>query len=125
MGNWYTVKGIFRWYFKENNETELFEERIILVNAKNFDDALDKAENEAAEYCQEDPKANFKIESLKKFYAYEILEKELEAGIELFSNRRKIPLDSDSYLKRFYPETLVESANKTDARDRKNLRGSS
>ena len=123
MGEWFSVKGIFRWFFKEDGKTALFEERIIIVKADSFDEALDKAEIEAVKYCEEDPKANYQIESLKKFYAYEILEEELSEGIEVFSNRREIALDSGSYLERFYPETLIKSTNKAKSADAKKPRG--
>ena len=113
MKKWYTVKGLFRWYFKENGETSQFEERIILVQAASFDDALDMAEVEAIEYCEDDPKANFKIESLNKFSAYELMD-ELESGIEVFSKRIDSSLDSATFLKQFHPETLINMNDKSE-----------
>lgn len=29
--DWYSVKGLFRWYFKENGRTILIEERVVLI----------------------------------------------------------------------------------------------
>ncbi len=107
LKKWYTVKGLFRWYFKDNGETSQFEERIIIVKATSFDDALDKAEVEAVEYCEDDPKANFRIESLNKFSAYELMDK-IESGIEIFSKRITSSLDSITYLKQFHLEKLIQ-----------------
>ncbi len=103
---WYTVKGLFRWYFKDG-ETSQFEERIILIKASSFDDALDKAEIEAKEYCEEYSKANYSIESLKKFSAFELFD-EIESGTEVFSKKIN-SLDSKTYLKQFHPETLLNT----------------
>ena len=112
MKKWFTVKGLFRWYFKNGGETSQFEERIILVQATSFDDALDKAEIEAIEYCEDDPKANFRIESLCKFSAYELMD-EIDSGIEVFSKRIDSSLDSTSYLKQFHSETLINKKDKS------------
>ncbi len=111
MEKWYTVKGLFRWYFKDGGATSNFEERIILVKAISFDDALDKAEIEAKEYCEEDPEANFRIESLTKFYAYELMD-EIESGIEIFSHRVESTLDPKTWLKKFHPETVIKNNTK-------------
>ena len=106
MENWYSVKGLFRWYYKESGETAQIEERIILIRATNIDMALDKAEEEAVAYCEEDTKANYKIEPLNKYYAYDIVDRELESGTEIFSFRRETEVKSEVYLERFYPETI-------------------
>ena len=103
--NWFAVKGLFRWYYKDSGDTALFEERVILFSAESFDDALDQAELEACEYCIEDPKANFKIESLNKYTAHEILEKELSSGIELLSQRPETDMDTKTYLAKYHSET--------------------
>ena len=62
--DWYSVKGLFRWYFKEGGETERVEERVVLFQAESFDQALDLAEAEGERYCLEDPEANFRIEPI-------------------------------------------------------------
>ncbi len=61
---------------------------------------------EATDYCEEDLNANFKIESLGKFFAFEIIDK-IESGTEIFSKRRESELDSIAYLEKFYPETVI------------------
>ena len=54
MGNpeWYSAKTIYRHKRVERGKPKtLFEERVVLFLAKDFDDALSKADAEAAEYC--------------------------------------------------------------------------
>lgn len=108
--NWYTVSGLFRWYFKNTGETANFEDRHILIRATNFDEALDKAELEALEYCVDSSRANFSIESLGKHYAYEISEDELENGIEVFSRRFESNLSGDEYIKT-NPDRYINKEN--------------
>jgi len=80
----FTVSGLFRWYSKDTGETLNFEERFILVLATNFDNAIDKAELEALEYCEDDLDANFSIEDLSKYYAYEVSDEKLVSEVEVF-----------------------------------------
>ena len=105
--SWYCVRGLFNWRFKESGDTALFEERAILIKAKSFDHALDKAENEAIDYCTVDPESNFFIESMHRFSAHEILEKELTNGIELFSKRIQMQISPDQYINRFHSEKCI------------------
>ena len=101
---WYAVKGLFRWYFKETGETERFEERVVSFYAPSFEDALIKAKKEADEYCVDDPKSNVNIESLGLFNAYAIGDDELKEGVELFSETYKTTLNTSEYLEKYYPE---------------------
>lgn len=59
---WYGVKTVFRTESKGkpkatdsfyDPEATLIEERIVLIRARNFDEAIRKAEKEATEYCKE------------------------------------------------------------------------
>lgn len=97
--NKYSVKGVFRWFFKENGETAQFEERLIYVEANSFDHALDLAEKEAEEYCLNDEKANFVIESLGRFRAYEIIDN-IEPETEIYSERFESSLSVEEFLNR-------------------------
>ena len=102
---WYGVKGLFRWYFKESGETSSIEERVVLFRASSFDEALDMAELEAARYCEEDPKANFRIEPLKWWNAYRVGEEVLTAGVEVYSRRSDTSLSGEAFVRRYYPES--------------------
>jgi len=59
--NWYAVKTLYRTFtdgFVENQdedyreELDMLEERIVLVRADSFDDAIEQAEREAREYAR-------------------------------------------------------------------------
>jgi len=104
---WFSVKGLFRWYFKESGETSNYEERVVLIRAVDLDDALDKAEIEAKEYCTEDPEANFLIESLNKYSAHDILEEKLIHGTEVFSSRVETDSSPDEFIKKYYPNISI------------------
>jgi hypothetical protein len=104
MQTWYSVKGIFRWYFKDTGETANFEERVVLFRAGSFEEALALATDEARVYCTEDKSANFKIESLGHFRAYLIDEKPTQ-GVEVFSRLMDSKLSAPSFLKRYYPSS--------------------
>jgi len=101
---WYSVKGLFRWYFKSNGKTDRIEERILLFKARDFDEALDLAEHEAKKYCAPDRKANFRIEPVGWWHAYWISEKP-QSGIEIFSRRCETTLSAKSFVSRYYPKS--------------------
>jgi hypothetical protein len=49
---WYAAKTIYKHHrVEEGADKTVFEERIVLLQATDFDDAIAKAEGEAAEYC--------------------------------------------------------------------------
>ena len=104
MKTWYGVHGLFRWYFKETGETAHFEERVVLFFASSFDEALDLAEEDAENYCIEDPTANFRIEPLQKYRAY-LIDEEPSNKVEVFSRLIDSSLSSESFLKRYYPKS--------------------
>lgn len=100
---WYGVKGLFRWHFKEGGNTANIEERIVLFFAESFEDALAQAEAEAAIYCEDDPQATYRIESLGWWKAFAI-EDIPGQGIEVFSRLCKTDLNADAFLRRYYPK---------------------
>lgn len=102
---WYGVKGLFRWYFKESGETASIEERVVLFKADSFDDAIAKAEAEAVDYCVDDASANYKIESMEWWNAFVIGNEMLDSGTEVFSRLVDSSLSSSSFLKRYYPKS--------------------
>ena len=101
---WYSVKGLFRWYFKEGGRTDQIEERIVLFMAESFDEALDMAETEARFYCQPDETANFCIEPVGWWRAYWIGETPGN-GVEVFSRGAKTKLESKAFVRRYYPKS--------------------
>ena|ERR1700722_5106820 len=109
MKDWYSVKGLFRWFFKANGRTDLVEERVVLFLANDFDDALDRAEQEAKTYCRTDRKANFRIEPIGWWHAYRLDEKP-SSGVEVFSRRSSTPLSGNAFVKRYYPRSHVSKS---------------
>lgn len=113
MEKFYTVKGLFRWYFKDGNRTSKYEERVILVKAKSTADAIEKAQSEASEYCNLYSCA-LTIESLNIFFAYSLdmikisdygfIFDELDTCVEVFSQQYECELGVTDYLNKFYPE---------------------
>ena len=101
---WYSVKGLFRWYMKADGKTHQVEERVVLFLAENFGEALDMAEAEAKVYCQADDKANFGIEPLGWWRAYWVGEVPGE-GVEVFSRRSQTALTGKSFVQRYYPKS--------------------
>jgi hypothetical protein len=101
---WYSVKGLFRWYFKEGGRTDQIEERVVLFMAQSFDEALDMAEAEAKFYCQPDETANFNIEPIGWWHAYWIGEIPGN-GVEVFSRGAKTNLKSKAFVQRYYPKS--------------------
>src|SRR5213596_1895328 len=50
--DWFSAKTIFKHHRVEDGKTKtVFEERVVLLRATGFDDAIAKAEAEAAVYC--------------------------------------------------------------------------
>lgn len=109
---WYGVKGLFRWYFKDSGKTSCIEERVVLFQATSFDQALDMAEKEATNYCQNDPEANFSIESLGWWNVYWIGEEMPVTGVEVYARLSDTSLSGDSFIRRYYPKSHVHTPKK-------------
>jgi len=104
-GEWFAVKGLFRWYFRETGDTGRVEERVVLFRAENFDQAIEFAEREAESYCADDPKANFQIETLGWWNAYQIGEEQIGHGTEVYSRLADTSLSGESFIRRYYPKS--------------------
>jgi hypothetical protein len=102
---WFAVKGLFRWYFKDTGDTANVEERIVLFRAESFDKAIEFAEREAETYCADDPKANFRIEALDWWNAYLIGAERVGHGVEIFSRLRNTSLSGEAFIRRYYPKS--------------------
>lgn len=92
---WYGVKCIFLHHdLKNRNGQNNFEERVILVYANSFDDAIEKAEKEAKLYCEQLET----VEYLKFCNAYRIGESQIEDGTEIYSLITKSDLSSADFI---------------------------
>ncbi len=85
---WYAVRCVFR-----HKEFGSYEERITLWRASSFDDAIARAEQEAAEY----PASYVGLAQ-----AYALDDDPAESGAEVFSLIRRSRLAPEAYLNRFF-----------------------
>ena len=89
---WYGVRCIFRWSTKK-----AYEERVIVVRAKDLDDAIFKAEEEAADYAN-----TLKVEYTGYANAFLTDVSKISDGTEVYSLIRDSDLDVDDYLDKFF-----------------------
>jgi len=104
------VKGLFRWYNVKSNETSAIEERIILCYAKDFDDAIAKSIEESSVYCVQGKSADFAIEAIGWWDAFQPAESNLVDGVEIYSRLMDTSLSAASFLKRYYPKSQIHRA---------------
>ena len=76
-----------------------YEERVLLVRAHDFNEAIRKAEREAAKYCGD---LGDEVEYLKFCNAYHIAESEIEDGTEIYSLITKSELNKTDYINTHY-----------------------
>ena len=94
---WYAVKCLFlHKNLKRRNGKNNYEERILLVKAHDFEDAIDKAEKEAAEYCND---LGEEVEYLKFCNAYHIAESRIDDNTEIYSLITKSELEKADFIK--------------------------
>lgn len=97
---WYAVKCLFLHKdLKKRNGMNNFEERILLVKANDFDDAIKKAEKEAIEYCAD---LDNTVEYLNFCNAYHIGENTINDRTEIYSLITKSDLDKATYINTHY-----------------------
>jgi hypothetical protein len=89
---WYAVRCLFY-----HGDIKAYEERTVLVSAVDTDEAIAKAEVDAAEYCR----ALENVQYLKYVDTFHLFEKEVADGAEIFSLMRTIEIDKDAYIDRF------------------------
>lgn len=96
---WYAVKCLFLHNdLKRRNGKNNFEERILLVKAENFEDAIEKAEKEAIEYCE----TLDDVEYLNFCNSYHIAESRIVDLTEIYSLITASDLDQNEYIKKHY-----------------------
>ena len=95
----YSAQCIFLHRDKGHGPRQMYEERIILVRARNADDAIERAEQEAREYCRD----LVDCEYLGYVNLFEIYDEELTDGAEIFANMQQSDLRPEDYLNLHYP----------------------
>lgn len=89
---WYGAKSIF--YDEEN---AVYEERIIVLRADSYDEALNKAKEEADEYADSLPQVKYVGYS----EVFNLFDDEIADGSEVYSVMRKSALNAEQYLHTF------------------------
>ncbi len=96
---WYGV----RCYFRHEDSADrhgpaLYEERIILVHASSFDEAIAKAESEAKTYASDLGSVAY----LNAADAFHIAAETIQDGTEVYSLLRESDMGAQDYIKTFF-----------------------
>ena len=93
---------MFRWRRPGRHADRLYEERITVWRARDFEEAIAKAEAEAADYVSlgGDPGASTYLGFAQAYLVGDDVT--LEEGVEVFSLLRRSPLKRRAYLDRFF-----------------------
>ncbi|MEU1516244.1 hypothetical protein ABZ490_29595 [Streptomyces sp. NPDC005811] len=90
--SWYGVRCIFR-----HGPLEVYEERITLWTAQSFDEAIERSEAEAAEYCE--GLDDVEYVRIAQAYRFDGIPGE---GAEVFSLMRESTLQPAEYVSQFF-----------------------
>ena len=101
--NWYAVRCVFRFDAASDQESS-YEERITLWQATDVDEAIERAEADAAHYAAET--AESPGEYLGLAQAYWLFDSPGD-GAEVFSMFRESPLDADAYLATYFDDGIA------------------
>jgi Domain of unknown function (DUF4288) len=98
---WYTAKTIYKHQRVEDGTPKMmFEERIVLLQATDFDDAIAKAEAETTEYCD----INDGTVYLGFVDVFHLFDETVGHGVEVYSLMRESNLSDKDYLDHFYDD---------------------
>lgn len=100
MTNFFTAKSIYRHIDQEvsDENSVLYEERMVLIESDSFDNALIEAEREAIAYAEQFENVTF----AGYIDLYELNVRSLSPGSEFYSLIRRCPLEIDDYIDKFY-----------------------
>jgi hypothetical protein len=98
--NWYGAKTIYKHSLIEDDIAKtLFEERVVLFQAIDFDGAIAQAEVEAEAYAVSND-----VEYLGFMDVFHIFDEKVGRGTEVYSLMRESGLSEQDYLDRFYDD---------------------
>lgn len=98
---WYAAKTVY--YHKTSN---VYEERVVLHKAKDWDDAWDKNNAEVQEYIQSQEDIDSPIELVKTIEIYHLFDERIKSGSEVFSSMRRIHGSRSEYIKIAYEKGM-------------------
>jgi hypothetical protein len=96
--SWYSAQCIFLHSDKGHGPKQMYEERIVLLRADSTEDAIEQAEKEAEEYCDDLEGCRY-VGYVNVFAMFD----KPGAGTEVFSTMQKSDLESKEYLNLHYP----------------------
>ncbi len=109
---WYAAKTIYKHHRVEDGTPKtVFEERVVLLQAADFDTAVAKAEAEGAEYCR----ANGDTVYLGFVDVFHLFDETVGHGTEVYSLMRESELSDKDYLDHFYDDGKERSQKSGDA----------
>ncbi len=95
---WYSARCIFRFLRSAEGATQsVYEERIVLLKAKDFREAVRRATDDAKRYA-----ADASAEFTEFVDVYHLFDGELADGVEAFSLLRTSNLNPQEYVKRHF-----------------------
>jgi Domain of unknown function (DUF4288) len=95
---WFSAKCIFTHSNVKSEHKFVYEERIVVIRGRKFDDAIRKAEKEAGKYAAALDGCCY----IGYVDVYELFTKQLRSGSEVYSLMRDSNLPKNRYLDRYY-----------------------
>lgn len=99
--SWYAAKCILLHPETKHGMKQTYEERIVLLKAGSFDDAIKCAEKEARRYSRALDEGTKYIGFVHVFHLFD---EDIGNGTEIFSCMQRSDLKPKEYLDRFYPD---------------------
>ena len=104
---WYSVKCVFEHDgLAEGSERTVYEERVVILRAAGFDDAIEQGEAEAQQYVE---KLGDSVRYAGFIDAYRTGEKKLANGMEVYSLMRGTTLAREEFLTHYYDDGTERS----------------
>lgn len=98
---WYSCKGVFRHdNLSPKKGKKVYEERVVLLRARNFDEAIELGEKEAEEYAQ----SLDGVKYMGFISVYRLFEKRLRHKAEVYSIMRENKMSKKEFLDRYYDD---------------------
>jgi len=106
MEPWYGVRTVYEVPFESDTAAHVYEERVVVFRAPDFDAAIALAESEAASFCEVTGSRY-----LGYLDCFHIADDAIGHGTEVYSLMRDSDLEDASYVKRFFGTGLERSAD--------------
>lgn len=94
---WYGAKCVFLHTAIESRPGQVYEERVVLIRASSFEEAISKAEQEAEEYARDAEGCSY-VGFVDIFHVYD---ERVGDRTEVYSLMRDSDLGVDQYIERF------------------------